>query len=190
MPLTTREVELLRYLAANPSRVIPRDELLAQVWGYAGTVMSRASDNTVRRLREKIERDPAHPDHLLTVHGVGYRFEPLPPAQPVQALVGRAQLVAEVGARLAPGRWVLLVGPGGVGKSALARACAPDATWVDLGGAATLHEAAAQAARALGIELGADDPVDRVGRALTGRTGRLVLDHADGLGPALLARWG
>lgn len=74
--LTTREVELLRYLAANPCRVVPRDELLRVVWGYSDAALTRASDNAIRRLRAKVEADPAHPDHVLTVHGVGYRFEP------------------------------------------------------------------------------------------------------------------
>ncbi|MEQ1508082.1 MAG: winged helix-turn-helix domain-containing protein, partial [Myxococcota bacterium] len=81
--LTTREADLLRYLVANPSRRVTRDELLANVWHYADAVVSRACDNTVRRLREKIEAEPARPDHVLTIHGAGYRFvgpdrEPLP----------------------------------------------------------------------------------------------------------------
>ena len=74
--LTTREAQLLAYLVARPSRVIPRDELLAEVFGYSDAVTSRATDNQVRRLRQKIEVDPAKPDHLLTVFGEGYRFLP------------------------------------------------------------------------------------------------------------------
>ena len=75
IPLTTKEVELLRFFAANPSRPISREELLREVWGYR-TLRSRALDNTMLRLRGKLERDPGQPRHLLTVHGVGYRFEP------------------------------------------------------------------------------------------------------------------
>jgi tetratricopeptide (TPR) repeat protein len=78
--LTAREADLLRYLSENPSRTVSREELLSCVWGYADTVVSRACDNTVRRLREKIEGDASRPDHVLTVHGVGYRFEPGAPA--------------------------------------------------------------------------------------------------------------
>src|SRR5690349_6024113 len=74
--LTTRECDLLVYFVRHPSRTMTRDELLAHVWGYRDTVVSRACDNTVRRLREKIEVDPAHPVHVLTAHGSGYRFEP------------------------------------------------------------------------------------------------------------------
>lgn len=75
--LTTREVALLTYLAERPGELVTRTELLTRVWGYAPTVASRAADNTMRRLRTKLERDPSTPEHLLTVHGEGYRFEPL-----------------------------------------------------------------------------------------------------------------
>src|SRR5262245_41617554 len=85
--LTTREVEPLRFLVANQDRVVPRNELLRKVWGYSDAVVSRASDNAIRRLREKIEREPAVPDHVLTSFGEGYRFvrtgaasEVVPPA--------------------------------------------------------------------------------------------------------------
>ncbi|MEQ1570898.1 MAG: winged helix-turn-helix domain-containing protein [Myxococcota bacterium] len=72
--LTTREVDLLRFLVANREQVVSRDQILADVFGYSDEVVSRACDNTVRRLRAKIEADAADPDHLLTVHGSGYRF--------------------------------------------------------------------------------------------------------------------
>jgi len=74
--LTTKEAQLLAYLASRPSTIIPRDELLREVWGYADHVLSRAADHTVTRLRKKIEPDPSNPIHLLTIHGTGYRFEP------------------------------------------------------------------------------------------------------------------
>ena len=73
--LTTREAELLRYLLARVGQTVPREQLQADVWGYAESVLTRAVDNTVRRLRPKIEDDPAQPRHLLTVHGSGYRLE-------------------------------------------------------------------------------------------------------------------
>lgn len=72
--LTTLEAKLLLYLARNADRVVSRDELLAEVWGYAPTTVSRACDTTVRRLRTKIEQNPSEPECLLTVHGLGYRL--------------------------------------------------------------------------------------------------------------------
>jgi DNA-binding response OmpR family regulator/tetratricopeptide (TPR) repeat protein len=100
--LTAREADLLQYLAANPSRTISRDELLSQVWGYADTVVSRACDNTVRRLREKIEGDASRPDHVLTVHGTGYRFEPgSPSAEAATGSQGEPRLTAPEAAVLA-----------------------------------------------------------------------------------------
>ena len=74
--LTPREADLLHFLVTHPSRVVGREELLAEVWGYADAVVSRACDNVVRRLRTKVEADPRHPDHVITAHGEGYRFEP------------------------------------------------------------------------------------------------------------------
>ena len=74
--LTTREASLLAYLAARPSRAVERSDLMREVWGYAGGVVTRTIDNTVARLRGKIEADPSSPRHLITVHGTGYRFEP------------------------------------------------------------------------------------------------------------------
>jgi DNA-binding response OmpR family regulator len=76
LDLTAKEFDLLRFLAAHPRQVFSRQQLLDQVWdiGYYGD----ASTVTVAicRLREKLEVDPAHPRHLRTVWGVGYKFEP------------------------------------------------------------------------------------------------------------------
>jgi DNA-binding response OmpR family regulator len=76
LTLTTKEAELLAYLRDRPGQAVERDDLLREVWGYRGGVRSRSVDNAVLRLRAKIERDPARPRHVLTVHGAGYRFEP------------------------------------------------------------------------------------------------------------------
>ncbi|MCU0493569.1 MAG: response regulator transcription factor [Chloroflexaceae bacterium] len=75
LALTAREFELLLFLARHPGQVFTREQLLDQVWGY--TFASDASTVTVhvRRLREKIENDPTEPRFLLTVWGVGYKFE-------------------------------------------------------------------------------------------------------------------
>jgi DNA-binding response OmpR family regulator len=73
--LTTKEAELLAWLAERPSRAVSREDLLREVWGYRSSAVTRTVDNTVLRLRAKIEVDPARPRHVVTVHGHGYRFE-------------------------------------------------------------------------------------------------------------------
>jgi DNA-binding response OmpR family regulator len=80
--LTAQEFKLLKYFAASPSRVISREELLNEVWGYQNYPTTRTVDNHVLRLRQKLEPDPANPRYLLTMHGSGYKFTPniLPPA--------------------------------------------------------------------------------------------------------------
>jgi two-component system response regulator RpaA len=70
--LTTRECELLRYLAERRDQVVYRDELLKEVWGYPDTPLTRAVDNSIARLRKKIEPDPHHPQFIRTVFGDGY----------------------------------------------------------------------------------------------------------------------
>ena len=72
--LTLMEAELLRHLIRNSGRVVSRKSILEQVWGLKEDTDTRAIDNFIVRLRRYIEDDPAHPGHLLTVRGVGYRF--------------------------------------------------------------------------------------------------------------------
>jgi DNA-binding response OmpR family regulator len=72
--LTYVEFELLRILASHPGRVYSRRMLLEALWGGADYREPRTIDVHVRHLREKLERDPAEPEYLLTVRGVGYRF--------------------------------------------------------------------------------------------------------------------
>lgn len=74
--LTALEFKTLKYLVANPRRVISRDELLNEVWGYQSYPSTRTVDNQVAKLRKKLEEDPARPVHLRTVYGVGYKFLP------------------------------------------------------------------------------------------------------------------
>ena len=76
LDLTVKEFELLHHLATHPGEVCTRRDLLRHVWSY--DYFDGGSTITVhmRRLREKVEPDPAHPRHLRTVWGVGYRFEP------------------------------------------------------------------------------------------------------------------
>lgn len=71
--LTHREFELLRYLAERREKVVHREELLKEVWGYVDTnVTTRSVDHAIVRLRKKIEPDPHHPEFIRTVHGDGY----------------------------------------------------------------------------------------------------------------------
>ena len=72
--MTAKELKLLRYFLDHPDRVIPRRELLVEVWDLAGNVQTRAVDNFIARLRKIIEPEPAEPVHLLTVRDAGYRF--------------------------------------------------------------------------------------------------------------------
>lgn len=74
--LSPKEFTLLKFLIQNEGRVVPRSELLDSVWGYDAFPSTRTVDNHVAGLRAKLETDPAHPRHILTVHGVGYKFVP------------------------------------------------------------------------------------------------------------------
>lgn len=74
--LTLMEADLLRYFFRNSHRVISRKQILDEVWGLREDTDTRAIDNFIVRLRRYLEDDPAHPKRLLTVRGVGYRFEP------------------------------------------------------------------------------------------------------------------
>ncbi|MGC1105276.1 MAG: winged helix-turn-helix domain-containing protein, partial [Candidatus Acidiferrales bacterium] len=75
LPLSTLEFRLLYYLASRPNRVFSRDQLLDAVWGTDRFVTPRSVDVYVRRLREKVERNPEKPEYLKTVRGAGYLFE-------------------------------------------------------------------------------------------------------------------
>jgi DNA-binding response OmpR family regulator len=74
--LTTMEFKTLKYLIRNARRVISRDEMLNEVWGYGNYPCTRTVDNHILRLRQKLERDPARPMHFRTMHGAGYKFLP------------------------------------------------------------------------------------------------------------------
>jgi DNA-binding response OmpR family regulator len=72
--MTHLEMKLLRYFIENEGRVIPRHELLENVWAVPGNIATRAPDQFIRRLRKTFEPDPANPRHFLTVRDAGYRF--------------------------------------------------------------------------------------------------------------------
>jgi DNA-binding response OmpR family regulator/tetratricopeptide (TPR) repeat protein len=293
--LTSRELALLRHFAAHPGQVVTRDELLSVVWGYSDAVVSRACDNSVYRLRGKIEVDPKAPTHLLTAHGEGYRFEyghapapapaPSAPARPTwslgerqielarlrvvgpdgeipltqqeadlllrlyeargavvdqatlmreiwgqhtasravgsairrlrtkiepdpseprylltergggfllvvpqesapqtprEAMVGREEELSLLQSALSSSRWVLVTGPGGMGKTRLVRQLAVGraCVWVDLAQADTEDEILQAVARALSVEI-KEEPRTQLERALARRQGLLVLDNLE-----------
>ncbi len=74
--LTHKEAMILKVLAEQPDQVVPREELLDQVWGYDVFPSTRSVEQLIVRLREKFEPDPGQPRHFHTVRGVGYRFSP------------------------------------------------------------------------------------------------------------------
>jgi len=73
--LTPRAYDLMVALIRKQGAVISRSELLRDVWGHRGLVMTRTVDSHIKELRKKLERDPSNPDHFLTVWKVGYRFQ-------------------------------------------------------------------------------------------------------------------
>lgn len=74
LELSPREFEILRYLIRRRGETVTRDQLLDEVWGYESTPVTRTVDNHIARLRQKIEADPSNPQHIVTVHRLGYRF--------------------------------------------------------------------------------------------------------------------
>ena len=74
--LSDREVRLLALLVENAGDVVDRETLMRRVWGQSYHGTTRTLDQVILRLRKKVEDDPARPRHLLTAHGIGYRFEP------------------------------------------------------------------------------------------------------------------
>ncbi len=74
VPLSALEYKLLRHLIENRGAVVSREELLDRVWGYDATAQTRTVDVHMASLRQKIERHPAKPEHLVTVHRLGYKF--------------------------------------------------------------------------------------------------------------------
>ena len=74
LKMTRKEFGTLRLLAERAGEVVTRDELLREVWGYGNYPTTRTVDNHVASLRTKLEKDASEPNHLLTVHGVGYKL--------------------------------------------------------------------------------------------------------------------
>jgi len=76
VPMTSQEFKVLKFMIQNAERVLTREELLNQVWGYRNYPSTRTVDNHILRLRQKLEEDPANPLHFRTVHSAGYKFVP------------------------------------------------------------------------------------------------------------------
>jgi DNA-binding response OmpR family regulator len=76
LDLSPREFEMLRYLIQREGETVTREQLLDEVWGYDQFPITRTVDNHIAKLRQKIEDHPADPQHIITVHRVGYRFVP------------------------------------------------------------------------------------------------------------------
>jgi DNA-binding response OmpR family regulator len=74
--LTSHEFKLMKFFTENAERVLTRDVLLNEVWGYNSYPTTRTVDNQILKLRQKLELDPANPKHLLTIYGAGYKFVP------------------------------------------------------------------------------------------------------------------
>jgi len=191
--LTAREVELLAYLQQRVGQDVDFAEVHREVWGHGPQVVSRAAQNTVHRLRRKLEVDPSRPEHLVTVHGGGVRLVCAPevaaaPAAPTAQLLGRDELVASVREQLGPGQVVTLSGLGGIGKTTMARAVVrrDGGLWVALAAADDGAGVTAALAAALEVPVRSDE---QVGRALAGSgVTRVVLDNAEQVAAAVRDR--
>ena len=75
LEMTSKMYELLAYLAAHPGEILTKERLFTEIWGYGSESTPSVLSVHIRWLREKIERDPSHPEHILTVYGKGYSFE-------------------------------------------------------------------------------------------------------------------
>jgi len=189
--LSPLQLRLLSWLAAHPGSDHARQQLLDAVWGSQQT--SRVVDAAIRGLRKKVEVDPAHPDHILTVHGTGYRFhsriEAADRELPEQrdSFVGRGAELFCLGDAFNRGATIVtVVGPAGVGKTRLSIRFAETRKVHGFHGEVALAELAEArdgpamlriVATALNVPLthGSDDEVERIGRALSGRGPCLVV---------------
>lgn len=196
--LSPQLVALLAWFAARPGEVISRERLHREVWGFHPDVVSRAADVAIRRLRARIESDPAKPRHLKSVRGEGWCFEPQQQAaqRPVSQhspewpatfdLMGRSDDLARLAEATRQPGLVTLHGPPGVGKSALAahgHTGQEVRWWVPVQGLSTSNELLLAVASALRVSLpDSSEAVDALLRSIASAgTAHLVLDGADAL---------
>jgi DNA-binding response OmpR family regulator len=76
IPLSHREFEVLKFLWEHENQIVSREELMNEVWGMGDMTTTRTVDNFILKLRQTIEEDPSHPKHIITVHGIGYKYIP------------------------------------------------------------------------------------------------------------------
>jgi predicted ATPase/DNA-binding winged helix-turn-helix (wHTH) protein len=196
--------DVLFHLVANRERVVPKEELLDEVWGDR-FVSESAMTSRIKAARRAIGDDGRAQRCIRTVHGVGYQFVaqvagddaaggPPAPTDPVRGLpsprtrlIGRDRELAELGAQLGSGRLISVVGPGGVGKTALAlaaarawceRAGAPG-VWADLTATRAAEDVLRAVAEAAGVEGEAAGSVDLLAANLAGRPVLVVLDNCE-----------
>jgi len=207
--LTTLEARLLSFLAREMGRSVSQEELLEGVWGYSIDSMSRTVYTTIRRLRRKIERDPNVPEHIMTVHGEGYRLvgaevegehgvvaygslcDSLP--RPLSSFIGRSALVAQVEECLSKKPLVTLTGTAGVGKTRLALAVAQQlaseahtVVWIELADIERPGGVIERIADALGVSAQGPQIMDSVCHAMAANEDLVIaLDNAEHLTAAV-----
>lgn len=178
--LTAIELKLLNWLVEHPGRVVSRDDLQSEVWGYAPGVRTRAVDNTILRLRRKLEANPEEPVLLVSTRGGGYRLEIPPrssaalPGEP-SSFVGRSSVLEELAGELRDKGIVVLYGPGGMGKSRVALRLArqwPQALHVNLEQVSHGEDLEQAVGRSLGLQRVTPEQLDR---ALAGRGEALIV---------------
>jgi len=203
--LTETEAAMLDYLHRNVDRAVPKHELLREVWGYHESVKSRTVDTTLNRLRKKVEPDPREPEFLRSGRGRGITLTGVTDTRvdrlrvrvsfPVApALVGRDPVVHDLEERLQRPGVVTLVGPGGMGKSAVALGLLDrwsnglqSAVLVELVGASELTEVRAAFAAAVSGP-GAPQDAPSIVESLRSLTHPLVVaDSCEQLAPDALA---
>jgi predicted ATPase len=193
--LTPRELQLLRYLAERPETEVSRDELLHDVFGYSRAAQSRAVDKAMSSLRQKVRDKQGNAQHLHTTTG-GYRFAPLPPPSlarhaELDAFVGRSTELVSLSALLQRPGVVTLTGPGGVGKTRLAKQalalCVPrQSVLCELAPAESREDVVRALAQALGSGPSSGDKVEQLGKMLAAWDRPVVLlDDFDRLVPHL-----
>jgi hypothetical protein len=178
--LTPLETRVVRFLGDRRGDIVSREELEAQVWGFAPGVRSEVVPVAMRRLRGTLERDPKQPQALITERGRGWRLVVEEGPDRRSTLWGRDVLLAELEAGWDQHWLQTLTGPGGIGKSAVAAEALPGATVVALEAATTEAELGEALRAALGLPALEGSLDDVVAHVLRGGTS-LLFDDAHGV---------